>query len=108
PAAAYLLAGGDTERVDSAYLVATTLFVLLGVYWSALWCVRANVHPAWAAAYLLVPAVLVSLDRGTVDVSLAALCAGFAVYAASPPGVAMAAVLLLAPFARETGLVLPA
>jgi hypothetical protein len=107
-------------------------FVFLGAYWLSRYLELYGLPPAWGAAFALVPAVLISLDRATVDVALAALCIGFALYTAEwkgstvPRGAAadnavdrdvrvlrdphkamsparLLAVLALAPLARETG-----
>ena len=53
------------------------------------------------------PATLISMDRLTVDVALAACCVGFALYVAQDTPVKLYAVLVLAGLARETGLLLP-
>ena len=105
PALAFLCAGGDRRRVDSAYEIVVLAFVFAGAYWLALWCRRAAVHPAYSLAFVLVPAVLVSLDRFTIDVALAALAIAFAVYGAEERGWRILLVLAAAPFARETGLI---
>jgi hypothetical protein len=104
PALAFAAAGGDSDRVESAYAAVVLAFVFAGAFWLARWCLDNRVHPAWSLAFLLVPAVAVSLDRFTIDVALAALCAAFAFYGtrARMP----LAVLVLAPFARETGAIL--
>jgi hypothetical protein len=81
-------------------------FVFLGVYWTARYLERHNLPAAWGAAFVLVPAVLISMDRGTVDTPLAALCAGFALYTVAEPSRRVYPVLALAPLARETGLCL--
>jgi hypothetical protein len=115
PALAFAAAGGDPERVDSAYSAVVLAFVFLGTWWAARWCAGCGRHPGWCLVFLLVPAVLVSLDRYTVDVALAALCVGFARLGRAlddgePSGTGSAwgvvAVAAVAPFARETGVVL--
>jgi len=103
PALAWLCALGQSDYVDSAYFALLLAFVFLGVYWSARFLERYNLPPAWGAAFILVPAVLISLDRATVDVALAALCAGFALYGVATPSPAVYAILAAAPLARETG-----
>jgi hypothetical protein len=108
PGLAFLFAGGDGERIDSAYGVVVLAFVFLGSLWLARWCARCGLHPAWCVTFILVPGVLVSLDRYTVDVALAALCIGFAWYGVERCSLAVFAVLALAPLARETGLILAA
>jgi hypothetical protein len=49
---------------------------------------------------------MISLERLTVDVALAALCAGFALAAGSRGGPGLYVLLALAPLARETGVAL--
>ncbi len=93
PGLAWLLAFGQDEYVDSVYFGLVLAFVALGAWWTG-----KALGPMWAPAFLLVPAVLVSLDRMTVDVSTAALTVGALVQ----PWVA----LPLAGLSRETGLVL--
>ena len=100
PAAAWLAAGGDGERIDNAYFAVILAWVFLGAWWLA----RLAPHPAWGLAFLALPATLVSLDRMTIDVALAALCVGFALFEHQPRE--LFAVLTLAPLARETGVAL--
>jgi hypothetical protein len=73
--------------VDWAYLTIQLLFAFLGTLWMG-------------PAFVLIPAVLVSFDRMTVDLVLAALTAGF-IYYRRPW-----AILLFAPLVRETGMLL--
>jgi hypothetical protein len=82
------------------------------VYWLALYAVEQGRNPAWGLAFLLLPAVLISIDRMTVDVALAALCVAFVRYAKRPspgqlssPG-RLYLVLALAPLVRDTGALL--
>lgn len=104
PALAWMFALGQPEFVDSAYVGVMAGFVFLGAYWLTLYCARCGLAPWWGMAFALVPAVLISLDRGTVDVALAALCVGFALYAEQSRLVYP--LLALAPLARETGICL--
>jgi hypothetical protein len=96
------LAGDD--YVDSLYCVLLLACVFAGAYWLAAWCVECGYRPRWGVAFLLLPATLISLDRATVDVALAALTVAFALYR----GRALWVVLAVAPLARETGLLLTA
>jgi hypothetical protein len=90
PAMAWLCALGQSDFVDSAYFAVVIGWVFLGVFWLSRYLERYNLPPQWGAVFALVPAVLISLDRATVDVALAALCVGFALYTAplwgGPPG----------------------
>jgi hypothetical protein len=104
PLTAWLLAFGRSDYIDSTYLISVLGFVFLGAYWLAEYCRRFNLTPSCGVAFAIVPAVLVSIDRFTVDVALAALCIGFAVETRWR----LFLVLMLAPLSRETGMVLPA
>ena len=103
PGLAFLAAGGQQRLVDTAYLGVTLGFVFLGTYWLARYCCLHQTHPAWGLCFLVVPAVAISVERLTIDVALAALCVGFAVYAVQPSW-RLVTVLALAPLARETGI----
>ncbi len=108
PALAYLLVAGRQPWIDASYIAIVGLFVLLGAYWLSRWAVLAGVHPAWALAFLLIPATVISMDRMTVDVALAAFTVAFAVYWRIASPWKLFIVLLLACLARETGLLLVA
>jgi hypothetical protein len=101
PALAYLAAGGQPRLIDPAYLAVTLAFVFLGAFWLSRYLDR----PTWGLAFLLVPSVLVSIDRLTADLALAALCVGFLVYTREGPSWKLYLVLAAAGLARETGLV---
>jgi hypothetical protein len=58
--------------------------------------------------FCAVPSVLVSVDRLTVDVALAASCVGFVLYVQEQSPRKLYAVLMTAALARETGLLLVA
>ena len=106
PALAWLCALGQSDFVDSAYFGVLLGFVFLGACWLSRYLYRYNLPPGWGVAFALVPAVLISMDRATVDVALAALCVGFALYAAAEPSWKVYPILALAPLARETGICL--
>ena len=105
PLAAYLLAFGRPGGIDIAFFAVTAGFVFLGVYWLARLARDLKLHPACGLLFLTLPAVFISLERMTVDVALAALAAGFALYVREP-GWKLFAVLAAAPLARETGFIL--
>jgi hypothetical protein len=106
PALAFLLAGGQDGAVDAAYMGVVLGFVLLGAYWLGRFGVLLGYGPWLGLSFALVPAVLVSIDRLTVDVALAACCAGFALYVREWHPARLYAVLVAAALARETGLLL--
>jgi hypothetical protein len=99
PSLAFAAALGDPERIDSAYIAVVDIFVVLGTAALVIFLSREGIGAAWSLLFLLVPAVLVSLDRMTVDAVLAALVVVFAV--AEGPILWFAAAL--APLVRETG-----
>jgi hypothetical protein len=108
PGLAFLLAFGSGSLVDRAYLAVVWLFVGLGAYWLSRFA-QVREYPAWVGlGFVLVPAVLISMDRLTVDAALAACCVGFALYAAEEAPLKLYTVLVLAGLSRETGLLLPA
>lgn len=105
PALAWMVALGQDRWIDPGYYAVILAFVFLGVYWMAVYFKRvsedsqgaslhvqdaslqahgaplqASLHPAWGLVFLLSPAALTSLDRMTVDIALAALCAAFVLY----------------------------
>ena len=108
PAIAHLLALGRDPFIDGAFIATNLIFVFLGVYWLGLWCVRRGWKAIWGAAFLLVPATLISIDRLTIDISLAALCVAFALFAEQERKGAVWPILAAAGLARETGLLLVA
>jgi hypothetical protein len=108
PGLAFLLAFGRDENIDAAYLAVVWIFVALGAYWLGRLAVLYG-HAAWLGlGFALVPAVLVSIDRLTVDVALAACAVGFVLYVEEPSPVQLYGMLVAAALARETGLLLPA
>jgi hypothetical protein len=108
PALAWLLAAGQGRLVDGAYIGVILCGVFLGTYWLALYAVEEGCPPAWGLAFLLLPATLVSIDRMTVDVALAALCVAFVRYTRKPSPVRLYLTLLLAPLVRDSGALLVA
>lgn len=108
PGLAALLAAGSDRYVDFTYVGIQVVFVFLGAFWL---CRFAQSHGAsgfWGLAFLVVPAVAVSLDRMTVDLPLAALTIGLVLYgeAAVRPRRIFYVLLCAAPLFRETGMVL--
>jgi hypothetical protein len=104
PVLAWTLALGRDSAVHTTYLAVILAFVFLGVYWLARVVVKQGRHPAWGLMFLLMPATLVSMDRMTVDVALAAFTVGFVLYSDTPWRVLP--ILLCAALTRETGLLL--
>ncbi len=108
PALAWLLAAGSQAWIDAAYFGATALFVLLGAWWLSRYAVLMGRSPWWGAGFVAVPGVYVSLDRMTVDITMAALTVAFALYLRAGPDWKLYAVLVCAPLAKETGFLLVA
>jgi len=107
PLLAWLGAGGNGRAVDHAYRAVILAFVFLGVFWCARGAEAAGRAPAWGALFVFLPASVVSLERMTVDVALAALAAGWALSVARGSRLGWLA-LAAAPLVRETGLLLVA
>lgn len=76
PGLAALLAAGDDRAVDSIYVAIQLVFVLVGAFWLAQYVQSVHRDACWGLAFLLIPAVAVSLDRVTIDLALAALTRG--------------------------------
>jgi energy-converting hydrogenase Eha subunit C len=108
PGLAFIVAGGRQDLIDRAYIAVVAMFVLLGAYWLSRSASLEGFHPACGLAFLLVPATLVSMDRMTVDVALAALAIGLAWYWKSQSTAKLCMVLVLACLVRETGVLLVA
>jgi len=108
PGLAFVVSAGQDRWIDTALIALNLLFIFAGAYWLSRYAQSYGHHPAWGALFLLVPAVLVSLDRLTVDLALTALCVAFTLYVSEKRAGELYVVLLLAPLARETGLLLTA
>lgn len=106
PALAWAVALGRDAAIHPAYIAVILGFVFLGVYWLARAMVIQDRHPAWGLMFMLMPATLVSMDRMTVDVALAALTVGFVLYSDSRWKILP--ILACAALTRETGLLLTA
>ena len=106
PALAWALALGRDSGIHAAYFTVILGFVFLGVYWLARAMVIQGRHPAWGLMFVLMPATLVSMDRMTVDVALAALTVGFVLFCDFRWKVLP--ILACAALTRETGLLLTA
>jgi hypothetical protein len=106
PALAWILALGQDAWVHWAYFTVILFFTCLGVYWLSALLDRWGWNAAWGLAFALTPAAIISLDRMTVDVSLAALCVGFALYSEEGSQAKLLPVLAGAALVRETGYLL--
>ena len=106
PGLAFAFAGGQQDLIDQSYIAVTAMFVLLGAYWLSRWATLNELHAAWGLAFLLLPATLISMDRMTVDGSLAALSVAFAYFLKTRSTAKLYVVLVLACLVRETGVLL--
>lgn len=73
PLAAWTLALGRDEWIDTAYISVTLGFLFLGVYWLAMLAGAHGRSPALGVLFLLSPAAIISIDRMTVDIAASAL-----------------------------------
>jgi hypothetical protein len=106
PALAYVLALGHDPAVDAAYIGLILLSVFAGCYWMGRYAILRG-YPAWSGLlFAAAPAALISIDRLTVDVALAACCAGFALYATEGANGKLYVLLAAAGLTRETGVLL--
>lgn len=108
PLAAHALAFGRSELVDYAYIGVVLASVFLGSYWLSAFLTLNGVGAAWGWTFVLIPGVLISIDRMTVDIALLALSVGFALFFALGAPRQLYATLVAAPLVRETGLLLVA
>ncbi len=102
PALAWMLAFGRDSGIHAAYFAVILAFAFLGVYWTGQFAVRVGRSPLWGLAFVLAPATIVSVDRMTVDIALAALTAGFACYVERAPSWRILLILVCAALTRET------
>ncbi len=108
PLAAYALALGRSEYIGRAYVAVVLIFVFLGSYWLSAGLSLYGFDPRWGVMFLLVPGVLISIDRLTVDIAVIALSVALALYFFREAQFPLYATLAAAPLARETGLLLVA
>jgi hypothetical protein len=106
PGLAALLSLGRDQWVDRAYFATILGFVFLGTFWLARWSAAHGRSAYWGFLFLATPAALSSVPLMVIDVSLAALTAGFIWYAEQKSPAKLFAVLACAVLARETGILL--
>jgi len=106
PGLAHLAAWGNDARIHACYISVNLVFIFLGAWWLARYCLFHDSRAAYGLGFLTVPSVLVSIDRLTIDTALAALLIGFIVCAAEGRTGRSATILAFCPLARETGLCL--
>jgi hypothetical protein len=106
PGLAWLVSAGYDRAIDAAYVAIELGFVAVGAFWLARDAQSRQLNPVWGLAFLLIPAVAVSLDRMTIDPALAALIIGLVWYSSGSSGWPLYLILCGAPLVRETGMVL--
>jgi hypothetical protein len=106
PGLAALLAVGQSNYVDGAYLLVIYLCLGCGVFWLSLLAMHYGRHPVWGLCFVAIPAAAISVERLTVDVALAAITVGYCFYALRWRSAPTWLLLALAPLARETGVAL--
>jgi hypothetical protein len=105
PLLASVLSGGNDNFVDVVYVGLQLAFLFAGTFWLGAYVQRLGLRSAWGLLFLLVPAVLVSIDRMTIDLPLAALCVGLVHYAGKDTRRwRVYCILCVAPLVRETGM----
>ncbi len=108
PALAWAAAWGQDRFIDRAYFAEMLSWIFLGALWVAALARLCGRSATWTLLLLAVPAVVVSLDRMTVDAALIALIAGVVYYARKETWAVVFWLCVLAGLVRETGLLVPA
>lgn len=108
PLSAWLLAFGRFEWVDPAYFFLMLVWLGAGVWWTARLAELRRDSPLWGFSFLLLPSTLSSIDRMLADGPLTAAVAGFLYGIETGRWRAAWTLAVLAPFLRETGILLPA
>ena len=106
PGLAYVAVFGSQPWVDWAYRLIGLGFAILGAWWLGQLALASGRSPNWGLVFYASPAALIFIDRMTVDHVLCALVAGFAWAVIKGRRRLEQLAVALAPFARETGLVL--
>ena len=106
PLAAHVLALGRDKWIDGAYIAVILIAIFCGGFWLSAYSSMLGLSAAYGLTFLLIPATLISIDRLTVDVALAALCIAFALFTARGSPAAIYGVLAAATLVRETGFLL--
>jgi hypothetical protein len=111
PGLAAAIHAGSGINAHWAYVLVQLAFVFLWTWWLAAYAQSLGLPALVGWGFLAIPAVLVSLDRMTVDLPLAALTIGLLLYGAKNDHTSrwkLFAILCLAPLVRETGMLLVA
>lgn len=108
PLAVWLLAFGQFSLVDPAYFTLMLLSLGAGVYWTARLSELRGASALWGLMFLLMPGPIGSIDRMLLDGPLLAAAAGLFYFLETGRTRAAWTLAVLAPFFRETGLLLTA
>lgn len=106
PVLCYVVALGRQDWIDPSIHAISLLAFGLGAWWLACCASLMGANRYWGLAFLLMPAVLISLDRLTVDLMFLAFCCGFACYVTRASQGGIYAVIVLAALTRDTGFLL--
>lgn len=108
PLLAYAAALGNAKAIAFSFVAVNLVFLFLGAWWTARIAALRGAHAAWGLAFLLIPAVPISLDRMTVDLAMVALSAGALYFWESDQPQKMFAVMMLLCLTRDTGVLVAA
>ena len=108
PVLAWVITRGHPQFIDDGYVLVLAGFIFVGVYWLGCLMLLQGQHTANGLLFLAVPATVVSIDRMTVDVALAALTAGLALQFVRGRELWLWPILSAAVLVREAGLLLVA
>jgi len=108
PLLAWLIAAGQPQLIDRAYVLVILGFIFVGVYWLCGLMLLEGRHAANGLLFLAIPATVVSIDRMTIDVALGALTAGLLWQVARGRERWLWPTLAAGVLVRETGLLLVA
>jgi hypothetical protein len=107
PGLAHLLAAGRSAWIDQTYFTVSLLFVGLGVFAMAQLATREQRSTLWGLLFLIAPATLTTLERMTVDASLAALSLSSLLAARAQRWFLLWLSLAGSALSKETGLLVP-
>lgn len=110
PLLAHLIALGNPNWIDQAYIGVIVACSFFGTLYSARLARTLGLCEWYGLFFLLLPATWISINRLTVDVAVAAGCAAYLVWSTEQEndrtGFKMWALLAALPFVRETGVLI--
>lgn len=108
PFLAYAGALGTAGNVAFCYVAVNLLFLFLGAWAVGRLAAFYGSNPAWAMAFLAIPAVPISLDRMTVDLALVSLAAAAMYFWTANQTRKLFVVMVLLGLTRDTGILIVA